>query len=580
MSSQGDRDQKALNEVKSYLESTGRKAPDNLLTRSKKTYEVLAKLVVSKVQAPAKPNAQSYIRSAAEAPVQPQAGVEGPDIRRTLAIVFWGIIGLAVLVGIIIVVQRYAQSQSDFKLAQQAMKDNNPQLAVAELNRAYQLGFQSPQVHMLRGDAYLAVNDSQKAVDDFSAVLKQDPHSAEALLGCARGYISLKQYDHALAECNTVLEVNPNYPEVLALRAVALAKLGKFSESIDDCSRFLSLSKDAKANLDIEATRANDYVQLGKPDLAIKDLDSVIKANPGQTGLQLLRARCSLAQGNDTQAITDLTAELKLDPRNIEAQTLRAKTYLKMNKDREALSDLNTVLQSAPAIDLYLARAAIYMNLKEYEPAVDDYDRAMSMKPATAELKAKREEAWEQLKKYKPMIATMKQSIRDAMGFSAPMPQLQGGADELTARGYSLYRKGKFDEAIDVLSVAVQKNPSSAPARRYLAYACMSVGNCVDASQQFQTLMGLGPLDESDQMQYARALTGLGRAEEAIELLKDVIANNPNNSWARMSLIKLYLDAGATGKAARLSLDGMNSATNPAERAAYANFMRASGGGH
>lgn len=574
MSSQGDRDRKALNEVKSYLEQTGRKAPESLLTRSKKTYEVLAKLVVSKVQAPAKPNAQSYIRSAAEAPLAAQVGIEKPSTAPAVVLFLCGIVGLAVLVGIILVIQRYAESRSDYKLAVQAMHSDNAQLAVQELDAACRLGYRSPEVFLLRASAHASLGQYAGARDDFSSVLSSNPQNTDALVGRADASLHMHDYERAATDCDAILKLKPDLASALAMRAVAFAHSDKFADSLRDCMQFFQVSKDEKARIDIQATRALVNFKLGRPADAMKDLDAVLAAGQAKPGLRLLRAQCDLALEKTADAVDDLTAELKLDPNSVEALKLRANAYLKLNKQKEALTDLNAVLEQAPSAQLYITRAGIYTDLKEYEPAVDDYDRSMTMKPPTAELKAKRAEAWELLKKYKPMVATIKENIANAAGAASSVPQLQQGADALTARGYKLYRAGKLDDAIDALSAAVRANPSSGDARRYLAYACMSAGNCVDASTEFQALMGMNQLNESDQMQYARALTALGRTEEAIEMLKDIVADNPTNSWARLSLIKLYMDAGATVKAMRLSQEGMSNATSDSERAAYNNLLR------
>lgn len=549
------------------------KRPDNLYTRSKKTYEVLSKLVVSKV-APPKPQAQNYLR-ASDVAQSAQPSAEEPNrLVGTLIIAALGIVGIFIIVAVYSNYQKAAQADADVAHALESIQKGDNKAAVEQLNAAEQLGYRQSKLYLMRAAAEATTDDHQKAIQDFTAGLNANPTDPVALVGRAASLLKTEQYASAIADCDAALKARPDFGEALRVKAAAEVSSNKFDAALKDCDSYLAMVK-TSPDPEVINTRAFARLKLGQTAEALKDLDQVIAVMPDKPDFLVMRAQCNLKLTNIDKAIDDLTAALKIDPANMSALALRANCYVQQKKTAEALADLNLVIEHSPTAMTYAARAGINADLKKYAEAVDDYDHALALSPSDTAIHAKREDAFTQFKKTQPAGSV----TADAEDHTPSLPALRQGADKLTAKGYAAFKQGNYDSAIESLSYAVRANPGDPGPRHYLAYAYMSQGNSMGAVEQFQALMGMGKLNDTDQMQFARALTAVGRNDEAVDILKDVVASNPSNSWARISLIKLYIDAGVTVKAAKLAQEGLSTATSQSDRDAYQKLLRQTMGG-
>lgn len=61
----------------------------------------------------------------------------------------------------------------------------------------------------LRGIGYLKKSDLPHALADFTAVIRLDPHLAEAYRLQGVVYMGMKEYDHAVSDFNEALRLNP-----------------------------------------------------------------------------------------------------------------------------------------------------------------------------------------------------------------------------------------------------------------------------------------------------------------------------------------------------------------------------------
>ena len=163
----------------------------------------------------------------------------------------------------------------------------------------------------LRGVAYLAHHQYEKAAADFTESLRQEPRNAGALNNRgqvsylkgnfkaaiqdftsaiaiekknplvlnnrALAYIALEDQDNAMQDLQAALNLVPQYPEALNNRGVVHHQLKKLDEAIAD---FTEALKTYPQFIDALENRAFAYVEKNEHGKAIADLESAMRFRP------------------------------------------------------------------------------------------------------------------------------------------------------------------------------------------------------------------------------------------------------------------------------------------------------------
>ncbi|MGC2658798.1 MAG: tetratricopeptide repeat protein [Bryobacteraceae bacterium] len=124
--------------------------------------------------------------------------------------------------------------------------------ARAALEKAISLDATDERAHYWLGQLDLLNKDYDKAGEEFSAALKLQPDSGQAMLGHAKALVGSGQIEAALDEYRGVLKTQPASPEALLGIATCLYDLQQFREALTaalDASKRVSDSQDRRAVL-------------------------------------------------------------------------------------------------------------------------------------------------------------------------------------------------------------------------------------------------------------------------------------------------------------------------------------------
>ena len=66
------------------------------------------------------------------------------------------------------------------------------------------------RLYTLRGEAYLDLEDYDKAISDFSSAIELKPDDIDALNGRALAFLFSGEFDQSIADCETVLQIDPD----------------------------------------------------------------------------------------------------------------------------------------------------------------------------------------------------------------------------------------------------------------------------------------------------------------------------------------------------------------------------------
>jgi tetratricopeptide (TPR) repeat protein len=82
--------------------------------------------------------------------------------------------------------------------------------------------------------------------------------------------------------------------------------------------------------------------------------------------------------GRFDQAVVDWSRSIELDPNQADAFTARGTYYQSKNDTAKALADFERSLLLNPTVDGYFQRGQVYAALKQFDKAIQDYDRAIA----------------------------------------------------------------------------------------------------------------------------------------------------------------------------------------------------------
>jgi Flp pilus assembly protein TadD len=137
---------------------------------------------------------------------------------------------------------------------------------------------------------------------------------------------------------------------------------------------------------------------------------------------------------------------------------------------------------------------------------------------------------------------------------------------EALAKGYAALRDGRCEFATRILKRAIQLQPNSAEARRYLAFALMEAGDVLNAERQLQAVRQLNGEEPSDNIRLATAFQKSGRHDKAIAILQNHVRQHKTDVDAIVLLTDSLLTANERPRAMELCEQTMRLVSNPRDQ--------------
>lgn len=164
-----------------------------------------------------------------------------------------------------------------------------------------------------RGDCYQEHGDYDKALADYTAVIRMTEGDERAQAYCDRGaaYRDQGEYSKALADFEMALQLLPHSRDAYRLRGMTYAEAGDPQRALADLTRALKLDPgDDAAYLE----RGRVYAEQGEHDKALRDFGKVIRLNPDDADAYRERAEVYAALGDEEKAAADREKAAALDP--------------------------------------------------------------------------------------------------------------------------------------------------------------------------------------------------------------------------------------------------------------------------
>lgn len=160
---------------------------------------------------------------------------------------------------------------------------NEWQKAATDFEQAFTLGDNSVSLHYNLGLAYRELAQFDKALGEFDSVLKLYPDDYKSLVARANLYVQAESFDKALVDLDRAIALNPAVAELHNERGVSLRMLDRYMEAVESYSKAIALEPkhaEALSNRAFALKSTANYVD------ALKDYRAALEADPKSTDIQ------------------------------------------------------------------------------------------------------------------------------------------------------------------------------------------------------------------------------------------------------------------------------------------------------
>ena len=371
-----------------------------------------------------------------------------------------------------------------------------------------------------RGAIYQKVEDYDLALADYTQAISIDPKETDAYECRINLYKDFQAYDKAEADCRTLLTIKDSLEYKLELASLLtyqektdealdiLNKIIKYQPkqvlpyatrswvnyvagngqaAISDYITFMALEGDY--SLDYLVTySAMDYTY------AIGALSNLVSSDSENLTWLSARIRVNIAQEDYEAALTDLDVLETVADKSPFSLYQRAQCYQGMyefSKQVDAMTALIALMETEDA-DLYTMRGVAYRNMGNTDAAFTDFDKALQIAPTSA--------------------------------------------SALAERGWTKYMLKKEEAALKDFTTAITYAEPNAWLHIQRGSIYQSLGDSIKAKTDFEMAMQLDTISST----YAFALVHLGKKQQAINVIKAIVAENTEDAGEHYDLACLY----------------------------------------
>ncbi len=238
------------------------------------------------------------------------------------------------------------------------------------------------RLYTLRGSAYWAANDRDRALADFDRAIELGYDSAHAFSSRGLFHLATGDFEKAIDDFSTVIDKGKADDVVYINRAAAFVRLGKFAEAIRDYDKLIEAHPESAP---LYEQRAIAYRMTDQFDRAIADFSKAIELDDKMLPAWMGRGFVYFLQKKHEQAVKDFSAVIERNPQAAVAYNNRGYNYQRLGKFAEASADYRTALQLAPTYELAYQNQAWLLATCD-DPKIRDPKQAIESASKACEL--------------------------------------------------------------------------------------------------------------------------------------------------------------------------------------------------
>ena len=433
--------------------------------------------------------------------------------------------------------------QSHIMMASLYQAKKQPDKAEEELRKAVKIAPDAMAIRLMLLDLYKSQNKLDVAEKELRGFLKEKPDSLELQTALADLLFDLRKFEEAKKIMEGILAKTPENGGAKLLKAKFLLKDGKARECIDALT---PITTNYPKWPEPFFYLALSHFGLGEIELAQKAIDTALENGPTVSRYHTLAAQIYLVKGESEAAGKAASIALRLENRNFSAVKILAKSLIQGKKFKEAVALIESVEKQVPKdVDLIGNLGLAYLGLEDKEKAREAFSRLIELAPENSKALALLTAltAGNDLQKAKKFI----------QDHIAKTPKAGG---HYLLLGDLLVKEKHYDEAIASYKKAQELAPNNPQPYIIIARLMGSLGKTDQAIKELQDLLAKQPDSLPGNMGLATLLETKGNFAEAKEKYKKVLILQPNFTAAANNLAWLIASEkdGDLGEALRLAM--------------------------
>jgi tetratricopeptide (TPR) repeat protein len=336
------------------------------------------------------------------------------------------------------------------------------------------------------GEAYKGLADCKTLLGDLTGAftayrqavdLADNDASFRIFLGNA--HASLGQYDKALEAYTEALQIDPDCAEAFYNIGCAHTALGRLEEGT---RAFLEAIKRQPVYAEAYNNMGCAYSQLGRHVEALEAYERAIALKPDLANAYDGRGHACVALGKHAEAADAFENVLLLAPEDMAAQHNVASAYLNLGRLDEAAGGYMRVLfKEGEDKDAHFGLGAVFCRRGQFAEAIEHLQHA---------------EPFAEGRTYvlKCLVDAYLEEARyvDALDACEALARTLKEDSELLGRfGQAFLGLGRYCEAKEVLSRAIELNADYVEAHRLLGLTCLKTGEIEAALAEYEVLKAL-----------------------------------------------------------------------------------------
>lgn len=364
--------------------------------------------------------------------------------------------------------------------------------------------------YYVRGRIYYQMEDTSKAVDDYSKAVKLQPQTDSYLRERAIVYRERKQYALSDADFKKMIEVNPGSFKGYMGLGINASKQKKWQEAIDQYDYVCKLTS---SYADVYAYRAEAYRNMGKYNEATDDLISSLKIGYSQSSFD----ECGKYKGKAlTVLLTKLRIQSAKNPNEESWHQYLATAYENSYQYKNAIESLRKAQDAEERAATLVSLSRVYSESGLYTKAMEAAERAIELDSFYRDSVSPKLDVYIRQQKFDKALTE-----QDTLIAKNPT-----SADLYNRRAQVKSRKGDYAGALEDIRTSLILKNKSVFAQYELGYCLEKTSQAQDAREAFETALKQAQQDDNRSPVVAYVYAHLGREEEAFALIDSLIDIN------------------------------------------------------
>ncbi len=413
--------------------------------------------------------------------------------------------------------------------------------ALAQGDKAIVADATSPAGHALRGDALLALGQSNEAVTAYEEALRLAPGAVNVHLALISLLVRGGDLDGATARLPAMQKVAPDAPATLYLQALVNYYRNQPQPAREAIDRLLAMMPD---NPSAQLLAGAIYIQVGNQLQAQRYLESALQRLPDNPTARRLLASSLLASGEAARART-LLEPLADSGADANTLTLAGQAFLAAGDPRQATAYFSRAVASNPQDAAAHTRLAVArMTAGETDRALAELEKAAQLDGSSGEPDVALVLAHMRARDYDKALAAQQQ-LEQKQPDNPHTYNLKGGI--LLGKGDQAGARAAFARALELRADFL-------PAAVNLARLDLAAQKPRDAYSYFEKIIKAYPAQFDAYLLLAELQTAGGEAPETVRAtLERAQKANPNANAPKLALARFHLSQREVSQALQLA---------------------------